>query len=152
MSGIVTQTEINMPTASMPLVESDAGGKPTDKPTQIWWRFWFALLNRTLQTVQATVNDAVTAAGTTQATATDLESEWNVVTSTPANSGVVLDGFNVGVSTTIFNEGGLTLKVYPPSGMKIDALATNTPYSLANLKQQTFSHVSDTQFYSTQLG
>lgn len=125
---------------------------PDQKPSQIWWRFWFALLTRSLQTVQATVNDAVTAAGTTQATATALESEWNVVTSTPASSGVVLDGFNIGVSTTVFNEGGATLNVYPPAGMKIDSLATNAAYSLANAKQQTFKQVSATQFYSTQLG
>lgn len=137
-----------MPTADAPLVESD-GNKG---PTQIWWRFWFALLNRTLQTVQATVNPAVTAAGTTQATATALGSEWNVVTSTPASSGVVLDGFNEGISTTVFNQGGATLKVYPPAGMSIDALATNAAYSLANLKSQTFNQVSSTKFYSTQLG
>lgn len=136
-----------MPTADMPLSQG-----PDQKPAQIWWRFWQALLTRTLQTVQATVNDAVTAAGTTQATATALDSEWNVVTSTPSGSGVVLDGFNIGVSTTVFNEGGATLNVYPPSGMKIDALATNAAYSLANGKQQTFSQVSATQFYSTQLG
>lgn len=146
MSGTLTQTEINMPTADMPLSQS-----PDQKPAQIWWRFWFALLNRTLQTVQATTNDAVTAAGTTQATATELESEWNVVTSTPANSGVILDGFNVGVSTSVFNQGGATLKIYPPSGMKIDALATNGPYSLTNGKLQTFNQVSDTQFLTTQL-
>jgi hypothetical protein len=135
-----------MPTADMPVANQDG------KPTQIYWRFWFALLTRTLQTVQATVNDAITAAGTTQATATALESEWNVITSTPANSGVVLDGFNEGVATSVFNAGGATLKVYPPSGMAIDALGTNVAYSLANLKQQTFSQVSATQFYSTQLG
>jgi TRAP-type mannitol/chloroaromatic compound transport system permease large subunit len=136
-----------MPTADMPLSFS-----PDQKPSQIWWRFWFALLNRTMQTVQATVNDSVTAAGTTQATATALESEWNVITGGLINTGVVLDGFNVGVSTTVFNASGTTKKIYPPSGMAIDALGTNNPYSLANLKQQTFGQVSDTQFYSTQLG
>jgi hypothetical protein len=136
----------------MPLIESDESGRPTDKPTQIWWRFWFALLTRTLQTIQATTNDTVTAAGTTQATATILDSEWNVVTSTPANSGVVMDGFDVGISTTIFNQGGATLKVYPPAGMSIDALTINVPYTLANLKTQTFSQISVTQFISTQLG
>jgi hypothetical protein len=136
-----------MPTAASPIVEAGGVG-----PAQIWWRFWNALLTRTLQTVQATVNPTVTAAGTTQATATALESEWNVVTSTPANSGVVLDGFNIGVSTTVINSGGATLKVYPPSGMQIDTNAVNAPYSLPNAKQQTFSQVSDTQFFSTQLG
>jgi hypothetical protein len=136
-----------MPTADMPLSFS-----PDQKPSQIWWRFWFALLNRTLQTVQATVNDSVIGAGTTQATATALESEWNVMKSTPANSGVVLDGFNVGVATTVFNLGGATVKIYPPSGMEIDALGANNPYSLANLKQQTFSQITDTLFLSTQLG
>lgn len=147
MAGITTQAEINMPTADMPLSFT-----PDQKPSQIWWRFWFDLLTRTLQTVQNTVNPTVTATGTTQATATQLESEWNVITSTPANSGVVLDGFNIGVSTTVFNEGGATLKVYPPSGMNIDALAVNLPYSLTNGKQQTFSQVSATQFYSIVLG
>jgi hypothetical protein len=95
-----TQAQILMPPPELPLFE------PGQKPTWLWYRFWYALLNPTLQTVQATVNDAVAAAGTTQATATDLASEWNVVTSTPANSGVALDGFNVGVSTTVFNRGG----------------------------------------------
>jgi hypothetical protein len=136
-----------MPTADMPLSTT-----PDQKPSQIWWRFWFALLTRTLQTVQSTVNSTVTAAGTTQADATPLESEWNVVTSTPANTGVLLDGFNIGVSTTVINAGGLTLKVYPPSGMQIDTNAVNIPYSLPNAKQQTFSQISATQFYSTQLG
>lgn len=147
MAGIITQTEINMPTADMPLSITQDG-----KPSQIWWRFWFALLTRTLQTVQATVNDAVTAAGTTQGTATALESEWNVITSGALNTGVVLDGFNIGVSTTVFNESGSTKKVYPPSGMQIDALGTNAAYSLTNGKQQAFSQVSDTQFYSVVLG
>jgi len=135
-----------MPTAASPLVEGLQAG-----PAQIWWRFWNALLNRTLQTVQATVNPTVTAAGTTQATAAALESEWNVVTSTPVNSGVVLDGFNIGVSTTVFNQGGATLKVYPPPGMSIDALATNAAYSLSNGKLQIFNQISDTQFLTTQL-
>lgn len=136
-----------MPTADMPLSQT-----PDQKPSQIWWRFWNALLNRTLQTVPATVNPVITAAGTTQGTATELESEWNVITSTPANSGVVLDGFDVGVSTFVINAGGATLKVYPPSGMSIDSGATNAPYSLANGKSQIFNQVSATQFYSTQLG
>jgi hypothetical protein len=56
------------------------------------------------------------------------------------------------VSTTVFNQGGATLKIYPPAGMSIDALTVNIPYTLANLKTQTFSQVSATQFISTQLG
>lgn len=135
-----------MPTAASPLVESGGVG-----PAQIWWRFWNALLTRTLQTVPATVNPTVTAAGTTQGTATALDSEWNVVTSTPANSGVVLDGFSIGVSTTVINAGGATLKVYPPAGMNIDALSANASYSLSNGKCQIFNQVSDTQFLTTQL-
>jgi hypothetical protein len=139
----MTVATIKMPPAGIPLMAAD------QKPSWVWFRFWLALFNRTLQTVPATVNDAVTAAGTTQATATELESEWNVVTSTPAGSGVVLDGFNVGVSTTVFNRGGATLRIYPPFGMKIDALATNAVYSLTNGKCQIFSQVSETQFRST---
>ncbi len=146
MSGILTQTEINMPTAASPLVEPGGVG-----PSQIWWRFWFALLTRSLQTVQATVNDAVTAAGTTQATATALESEWNAVITVPANAGVVLDGFNTGVSTLVINRGANTLKVYPPSGMQIDALGTNNAYSLSSGKCQIFNQISDSLFLTTQL-
>jgi hypothetical protein len=141
-----TQAQILMPPPEHPLF------MPDQKPTWLWFRFWAALRTRTLQTAQATVNDAVAASGTTQASATELESEWNVVTSTPANSGVVLDGFNVGVSTTVFNRGGATLKVYPPPGMKIDALGTNNPYSLANGKVQIFDQDSDSHFFSTQPG
>lgn len=142
----MTVAAIRMPPAEIPLM---ADGQ---RPAWVWFRFWSALWTRTLQTVPATVNDSVTASGTTQATATELESEWNVVTSTPAGSGVMLDGFNVGVSTTIFNRGGNTLKVYPPFGMKIDSLATNAAYSLTNGKAQIFSQNSDSQFFSTQPG
>lgn len=147
MVAIISQSPINMPTADMPLTMGNDG-----KPTQIWWRFWFALLRRTLQTVPNTTNNSVTAAGTTQTDAVVLDSEWNVIVSTPANSGGILTAFGIGVSSTVMNVGGATVKVYPPIGMEIDALGMNNPYSLANNKTQIFNQVSTTQFLSTQLG
>lgn len=147
MVGIISQSPINMPTADMPLTMGEDG-----KPTQIWWRFWFSLLRRTLQTIPNTTNNAVVATGTTQADAVPLDSEWNVVTTTPPGTGGALTAFGIGISTTVMNIGGNSLNVYPAFGFQIDALPLNTPYSLLNNKTQIFNQVSDTQFISTQLG
>lgn len=100
MVGIISQSPINMPTADMPLTMGEDG-----KPTQIWWRFWFSLLRRTLQTIPNTTNNAVVATGTTQADAVPLDSEWNVVTTTPPGTG--------GAPATYYNRYQVALQSLP---------------------------------------
>lgn len=136
-----------MPTASTPLTEGD--GKT---PSQAWWRFWFELFSRSAATIQYLTATGLTATGTTQADALALTAEWNEVTTTPANSGVRLNSFGKGLTSTVFNAGANPLDVYPPVGGAIDALGTNNPYILAAGRSQTYYQLSTTAFRSTQLG
>jgi hypothetical protein len=71
---------------------------------------------------------------------------------TPAGSGVILANLGAGVPQSVFNRGANNLNVYPFVGAKVDVSAVNLPYVLAPAKMQTFSQISGTQFYSTQLG
>lgn len=124
--------------------------------SSVWYKFFQSLSSLLSDLVGGvlgfTVENAAAATGTTQATALVMTTEWIEVTTTPANSGVMLEGFGPGVPSSVFNRGGATLKVYPPVGSQIDALGANQPYSLATLKMQTFYQVTDTSFLSTQLG
>ena len=72
------------------------------------------------------VGAAISAAGTTQGTATELTAADNELTTVGAGSGVALaSALASGDSQTVFNAGANAVKVYPPTGMKINALATN---------------------------
>ena len=77
------------------------------------------------------VGTSISAAGTTQATATALTNTLNGVTTAAAGSGVVLYGGSAGDSQTVYNGGANAVNVYPPSGAKINGLATNSPHLLA---------------------
>ena len=101
------------------------------------------------------INDAdanLTATGTPQATALAIANDVSVITSAPVGSGVILFNLQGGQQQWVFNRSGATLKIYPPVGGVIDALAINTPYSLNNLKAQVFTFSITNQFYSLQLG
>lgn len=146
MASVSTSQPLAMPTAAMPVVDQSG------LPSQPWWRFFYGLYTRSAASIPYLVATTLTAAGTTQADALVLSSEWNEITSTPVGSGVVLNAFGSGFESTVFNVGGATLKVYPPVGCSIDALAANTAYSLANGKSQVFYQLSATKFRSLQLG
>tara|TARA_R110000868_G_scaffold44815_6_gene149267 strand:+ start:4257 stop:6908 length:2652 start_codon:yes stop_codon:yes gene_type:complete len=94
-------------------------------------------------------DNAVTAAGTTQGTATALLSDYNVVTTTPSGSGVALPLGTVGRRIIIVNRGANDLKVYPFSGAAIDALATNAAITLPVNGWMEFNASAITQWYST---
>lgn len=142
MASVATQPPLAMPTESMPV--SDNNGIVT----QIWWRFFYGLYKRNASTIPYLVGTALTATGTTQADALALTTEWSDVSTTPANSGVRLNNFGVGLNSVVFNNGGATLKVYPTIGASIDALGLNAPYSLANGLDRDFYQLTATQFRS----
>jgi len=121
-----------------------------------WYKF-FVSVSSVLQNLIGgvlgfTSNNAVTAAGAAQGTATVLAAEWSVITVGAINTGVLLRAFGQGTMSTVFNQSGTTKKIYPPTGGQIDALGPNAAYSLGNAKQQTFSQISPTQWLSTILG
>ena len=91
---------------------------------------------------------SVSAAGTTQGTATELTAADNELTTVAAGSGVVLSAdLASGDSQTVFNAGANAVKVYPPSGMRINALATNAAMTLATNTGCFFKCVSTTRVF-----
>ena len=91
---------------------------------------------------------AISAAGTTQATATTLYAQENEVTTVAANAGVVMSPlFDPGEIMTVFNAGANPLKVYPPSGMQINALPANQAMLLSPNTGVLFRCVSTTRVF-----
>ena len=85
--------------------------------------------------VQALCQDALTgisAAGTTQGTATALTNAVNFISTVTANTGVILPANSTaGDSVFIYNGGANSLKVYPTSGASINQLSANASVTLA---------------------
>ena len=84
----------------------------------------FTEVDNNFTALNTTVSASVTAAGTTQGTATALTTSVNFVTTTAAGTGVVLPAPDTGV-ITIVNHGANPLNIYPASGHNIDAGATD---------------------------
>ena len=77
------------------------------------------------------VNATVSAAGTNQATATELKEETNYVSTVASGTGVILSSLaSAGDEQTVYNAGANPLKIYPQSGAKINQIATNSPHVL----------------------
>ncbi len=81
--------------------------------------------------IQGAANTAVSAAGTTQATATEITSSLSDVTTVGANSGVRLFNASHRDSMFVYNSGANALAVYPPVGSRIYPAATNAAITLA---------------------
>ncbi len=90
----------------------------------------------------------ISAAGTTQGTATELTAADNEITTVASGAGVVLAStLSGGDMQTVFNAGANAVKVYPPSGLKINALSTNAPMLLATNTGCLFKCVSSTRVF-----
>lgn len=117
------------------------------------YQFLLDLINNaTSGLTQASISANVAGAGGNQATAAQLTSQWNVIASGAANSGVLLGVYQPGESQQVFNQSGSAKLIYPPPGYQIDGLGINAAYSLAGGKMQIFNFVSSAQIDSTQLG
>ncbi len=94
------------------------------------------------------VNSAVTAAGTTQGTATAITADVNVVTTATNLQGVILYAGVPGDSQWIFNNSGVgvAVTVYPPTGAKVNQLATNAGFVLAPYTGVCCKCISSTQW------
>lgn len=89
-------------------------------------------------------NTAVSAAGTTQATATELKSSTNSVTTVAASSGVILSACDIGDDQTVYNATTTALNVYPDTGSTINQLSANTQIVLAPYTGAFFKRVTTT--------
>ena len=95
------------------------------------------------------VSTSITAAGTTQGTATALTKEINVVSTVSAGAnGVVLPTAVAGMVLTITNSSATALNVYPASGGQINALGTNIGLSQPGAATLQFVAPTATQWYS----
>lgn len=88
---------------------------------------------------------SVSAAGTTQATATLLIGGLSTVTTVASGSGVVLSPNVTSALQMVFNGGANPLTVYPPVGYKINNLAANGGHILGINTACQYWTVSSTQ-------
>ena len=77
------------------------------------------------------VGTAISAAGTSQGTATSLTNTLNGIGTVAAGAGVVLYAGSAGDCQLVYNGGANPVNVYPPSGAQINGLAANAPHALA---------------------
>ena len=91
------------------------------------------------------VASGLTATGTTQADAYVLAAASNAFSTVASGTGAVLYSVTVaGDSQMVYNGGANALKVYPPSGEKLNALATDAPMTLAVNTACLFSKLTPT--------
>jgi len=98
------------------------------------------------------VDASVTAAGTTQGTATALTKTYNIINTATANQGVKLQDCSAGLRVTVFNSTAVTIKIYPTTGESINDLSANTALSLGPDKGRDFIGISATQWQATDEG
>lgn len=73
----------------------------------------------------------ISAAGTTQGTATALSADLNLVSTVAANSGVILYNGVINDSMIVYNDQAVNaLLVYPPTSAQINQIPVNTAHSL----------------------
>jgi hypothetical protein len=94
------------------------------------------------------VSQAVTAAGSTQATATPLTRPINNITTVAASTGVIFPGAVPGMRIIVRNGGANILRIYPAVGAQINTLGTNTGLQLEVDATIEFVAVSGTRWYT----
>lgn len=90
------------------------------------------LFASTAESINGRIENGITAAGTTQATAYQLTKSISIIGTAALSSGVILPG-NCGHSDVlrVKNEGANAATVYPPVGGTIDGGAANAGVSVA---------------------
>ena len=94
------------------------------------------------------VSTSISAAGTTQGTATALTKEINEITTVSSGQGVVLPTSVAGMVLYLINTSANAVNVYPAVGASIGGLALNAAYSHGNGLGITYVATSTTQWYT----
>ena len=116
----------------MPLVKNQMGGGTSAGQAQA--------LNG------SNINAAVTTAGTTQGTATSIVSDVAVVTTSTAGQGVILYNGVITDSQEIFNNTTNAIYVYPPTGGRVNQVATNGGFVLPSYTSVLVKKMTATQW------
>ena len=98
------------------------------------------------------VGNALTATGTSRATALQLAAEINNVTTTATGTGVLLPVGVIGMKIELFNAGAQVLQVYATASETIDTVAGSTGVNLTNAKRCKYEFVAANTWISAQLG
>ncbi len=99
---------------------------------------------------QTSATNTISAAGTTQGTGTVLTTDYNVVTTVAAGTGVVLPAGLAGREVNVVNRGANPLLVYPASGAAIDSNAANAAVTVLPNTTYEVEAISATQWYSAE--
>lgn len=91
------------------------------------------------------VNAGVSAAGTTQGTATELTNCLNGLTTVAASSGVRLYAGSAGDWQLVYNGGANPVNVYPPTDARINGIAVNSPHVMGTSTACVYFFLSATQ-------
>jgi hypothetical protein len=104
----------------------------------------------TLTGTQTNSSESVSAAGTTQGTATPLTKTVVFVTSVTASSaeGVALPGAVAGLKMVVTNTTSTNLKVYPASGDGINDLSANAAFTIPGESSMEFYAKDSTNWLS----
>ena len=94
---------------------------------------------------QQDVSPPLTATGTTAATALLLFNGLNVLGTVASGSGVLLNFTNPGTTQIVYNGGANAVKVYPPSGAKVNGLPTDAAHLLAPATSCVYWYATSTQ-------
>lgn len=112
--------------------------QPTGSTTGEWVRYDILNSATNLNFAFFSFSGFVIAAGSTQATATPLVSQINVVRTVAAGTGVILPSVNpngsnlvAGTIIKILNRGANLLTLYPPVNAQLEQLGTNNPSGIA---------------------
>ena len=89
----------------------------------------------------------ISAAGTTQATATAITKDFNVVSTVLSGNGVILPVI-AGMRMAIINTSANSLLVYPGTNGIINSLAANSAYSMPAGGKLDFLSTTTTQWYT----
>ena len=91
-------------------------------------------------------NLTISAAGTTQGTATALVADINTVTTATSLQGVQIYNGQIADSQVVFNQTLVPIYVYPPTGDAVNQLAVNSGFVLAPYTGVEVIKVSNAQW------
>ncbi len=112
---------------------------------------WYDVIKMIASTGRAafkSIATGISAAGSTQATATAITKTFNEVTTVSANQGVRLPTPEAGEILMVANQGANTLNVYPDTGHTINSLAADAALSVATDTRKLFFAVTTSKWYS----
>lgn len=92
------------------------------------------------------VASSVSAAGTTQGTATALTNSVNYISTVGASSGVQIPNADIGDDIEIYNAGANALTIYPPTSGTINQVAANGGVSLGTNSMMRLRKVTATKW------